>query len=122
MKSKYAHRHFNSIQHKTAVKGQKGIQSLATDMWVRHRGSGIDQDISAEKEKEIMKHMPLAKPIEMALLGKEGLLGELLGIATNYILGNCDRINDVMANYDIEPDFIQREFVEASKWCKAFSN
>ncbi len=72
--------------------------------------------------EEVMKHMPLAKPIELALLGKEGLLGELLGIATNYILGNCDRINDVMANYDIEPDFIQREFVEASKWCKAFSN
>ena len=72
--------------------------------------------------EEIMKHMPLAKPIELALLGKEGLLRELLGIATNYILGNCDRINDVMANYDIEPDFIQREFVEASKWCKAFSN
>lgn len=72
--------------------------------------------------EEIMKHMPLAKPIELALLGKDGLLGELLGIATNYILGNCDRINDVMANYQIEPDFIQREFVEASKWCKAFSS
>ncbi|MCH2056375.1 MAG: HDOD domain-containing protein [Thalassotalea sp.] len=72
--------------------------------------------------EEIMKHMPLAKPIELALLGKDGLLDELLGIATNYILGNCDRINDVMANYQIEPDFIQREFVEASKWCKAFSS
>lgn len=75
-----------------------------------------------QRVEEIIKHMPLAHQIELALLGKDGLLGELLALTTNYILGNSDKINGLIDMYSLEPQYIQREFVEASKWCQALTS
>lgn len=71
--------------------------------------------------EDIIKHMPLAQQIELALLGKDGLLGELLALTTNYILGNCDKINELIDIYSLDAQFIQQEFVEASRWCKSLT-
>jgi len=72
--------------------------------------------------QEIMKSMPLAQPIEKALINHDGLLGELLDLTTNYITGNDNNIQKLIANYKISPDFIQQEFVSASEWCREISN
>lgn len=67
---------------------------------------------------EIVKTMPLATPIEDALVNHDGLLGELLVLTTDYITGNGDNINDLMDAYGLNADFIHKEFVEASRWCQ----
>jgi EAL and modified HD-GYP domain-containing signal transduction protein len=75
-----------------------------------------------KKLEDIIKHMPLAQQIELALLGKDGLLGELLALTTNYILGNSDKINELIDMYSLDAQYIQREFVEASNWCQALTS
>ncbi len=67
--------------------------------------------------KEILKTMPLAKPIENALVNHAGLLGELLDFTTNYITGQEKRVEEKLANFSIDEDYIQQEFILASKWC-----
>ncbi|NMP32516.1 HDOD domain-containing protein [Thalassotalea sp. M1531] len=67
---------------------------------------------------DIVKHMPLAHQIELALLGKDGLLGELLLLTSSYIVGNNEQINTLIDTYMLDPQFIQEKFVEASQWCK----
>lgn len=67
---------------------------------------------------EIVKTMPLATPIEKALVNYDGLLGELLKLTTNYITGTDDNIKALMEAYSLDADFIHKEFVEASRWCK----
>lgn len=68
---------------------------------------------------EIVKTMPLADPIKSALVDHEGLLGELLNLTTNYITGKGDNIDELIKTYSLSSDFIQKEFIAASKWCKA---
>lgn len=68
---------------------------------------------------EIVKTMPLADPIKSALVNHEGLLGELLNLTTNYITGKGDNIDELIKTYSLSSDFIQKEFIAASKWCKA---
>ncbi len=63
--------------------------------------------------------MPLADPIKNALVDHEGLLGELLNLTTNYITGQGDNIDELIQTYALSADFIQKEFIAASKWCKA---
>jgi len=67
---------------------------------------------------EIVKTMPLAEPIEQALVNREGLLGKLLTLTTSYITGTDDHVLDLLTEFSIDKELIQREFVEASKWCK----
>ncbi len=67
--------------------------------------------------EEIMKTMPLALPIQRALIDHDGLLGELLEITTQYITGKNDHLIERIKNYSLDEQFIQREFVSASKWC-----
>jgi EAL and modified HD-GYP domain-containing signal transduction protein len=67
---------------------------------------------------EIIKTMPLATPIENALVDHSGLLGELLMLTTKYITGNGDNIYQLIETYSLDASFIQREFVAACKWCK----
>lgn len=67
---------------------------------------------------EIVKTMPLATPIEAALVSHDGLLGELLALTTDYITGNSDNINELMKAYSLDKDLIHKEFVEASRWCQ----
>jgi EAL and modified HD-GYP domain-containing signal transduction protein len=68
---------------------------------------------------EILKTMPLAKPIEEALVNHSGLLGELLSLTTNYITGNGDNIQQLIDVYGLDANFIHKEFVHASNWCKS---
>jgi len=67
---------------------------------------------------EIIKTMPLASPIEDALVDHSGLLGELLVLTTRYITGNGDNIHQLIDAYSLDATFIQEEFVAACKWCK----
>lgn len=67
---------------------------------------------------EIVKTMPLASPIEKALVSHDGLLGELLVLTTNYITGTGDNIKNMIEAYSLDADFIHKEFVQASRWCK----
>jgi len=66
---------------------------------------------------EIIKTMPLATPIEQALVNHDGLLGELLKFTTNYITGVDDNMGELINTYSLDADFIHKEFVEASRWC-----
>lgn len=72
---------------------------------------------------EIVKSMPLAKPIEQALVMHEGLLGELLDLTTGYILGGQAKpkleisIDELIQKYALDKQDIQSEFLLASKWC-----
>ena len=61
--------------------------------------------------------MPLATPIEKALVNHDGLLGELLKFTTDYITGIDDNMGELINTYSLDPDFIHKEFVEASRWC-----
>jgi len=67
---------------------------------------------------DIMKSMPLAKPIENALVDHTGLLGDLLMLTTNYIIGNGNNIAELIKQFSLDAQFIQQEFVAASQWCK----
>lgn len=66
---------------------------------------------------DIMKTMPLAEPIQTALVSHEGLLGELLDLTTNYITGQSENISHRISSYSIDAQFLQQEFVSASNWC-----
>ena len=67
---------------------------------------------------EIVKTMPLASPIENALVNHSGLLGELLDLTIKYITGNGENVNELIDAYSIDATAIQKEFVAACKWCK----
>jgi len=68
--------------------------------------------------EDIMKSMPLAKPIENALVDHTGLLGDLLMLTTNYIIGNGNNVAELIKQFSLDAKFIQQEFVAASQWCK----
>lgn len=68
---------------------------------------------------EIVKTMPLAQPIVDALVSHSGLLGELLDLTTNYITGNGENIQQLTDLYQLDANFIHKEFVNASNWCKS---
>ncbi len=68
---------------------------------------------------EILKTMPLAQPIEEALVSHSGLLGELLALTTNYITGDGENIQQLIEVYGLDANFIHKEFVHASNWCKS---
>lgn len=68
---------------------------------------------------EIVKTMPLAQPIVDALVNHSGLLGELLELTTNYITGNGENIQQLTDLYRLDANFIHKEFVNASNWCKS---
>lgn len=67
--------------------------------------------------EEIMKSMPLASPIQNALVSHEGLLGDLLDLTIKYITGKGNNVKNRINNYSLDPTYIQQEFVSASKWC-----
>jgi len=71
---------------------------------------------------EIVKTMPLAEPIERALVKHEGLLGQLLDLTTSYILGHeqvtIDKtLTNILNQYSLDKDVVQAEFLKASQWC-----
>ena len=72
---------------------------------------------------EIVKTMPLARPIESALVTHDGLLGQLLDITTSYILGHENlktngNLKATLEEYSLDQKMVQEEFLNASEWCK----
>ena len=67
---------------------------------------------------DILKTMPLAQPIKVALLAEEGLLGELLVLTKTYV-GSGDNINEMIDAYSLSASFIHQEFVAACNWCQS---
>jgi len=67
---------------------------------------------------EIIKSMPLAKPIEDALTDHSGLLGELLDFTVGYITGQDNDLAKHMNIYNLNSETLHQEFVEASLWCQ----
>ncbi|MCW8863436.1 MAG: HDOD domain-containing protein [Colwellia sp.] len=75
---------------------------------------------------EIVKTMPLAQPIESALVTYDGLLGQLLDITTSYILGhehlNSDgTLEENLAQFSLDKSIVQQEFLNASQWCQSLN-
>ncbi|ALO34197.1 hypothetical protein CMT41_05215 [Colwellia sp. MT41] len=66
---------------------------------------------------QIIKTMPLAPPIEQALLKQAGPLGELLKLTTAFISGKNDDINQLITSHALNKQAIQQEFLNASQWC-----
>lgn len=80
--------------------------------------SSIEVILSMPMDK-ILATMPLAKPIEDALINHAGLLGQLLELTMNYITGRGENIKALIDVYGLDADFIHKEFVSASNWCKS---
>jgi EAL and modified HD-GYP domain-containing signal transduction protein len=75
---------------------------------------------------EIVKTMPLAEPIESALVTHHGLLGQLLDLTTSYILGHEDlktngNLNESLKQYSLDKQMVQEEFLKASQWCQSLN-
>ncbi len=75
---------------------------------------------------EIVKTMPLARPIETALVTHAGLLGQLLDLTTSYILGHENlqtngNLNESLKQYSLEQNLVQEEFLKASEWCQSLN-
>tara|TARA_R110002050_G_scaffold161749_9_gene291465 strand:+ start:4301 stop:5536 length:1236 start_codon:yes stop_codon:yes gene_type:complete len=75
---------------------------------------------------EIVKTMPLAKPIETALVKHDGLLGKLLDLTTNYILGHeklnsNETLENSLKQYALDKEVVQAEFLKAIQWCNSLN-
>ena len=75
---------------------------------------------------EIVKTMPLAQPIETALVKHAGLLGQLLDLTTSYILGHENltsngNLNESLQQYSLDQKLVQEEFLKASEWCQSLN-
>jgi len=87
--------------------------------------SGIEVMLSIPIS-EIVKTMPLARPIENALVLHDGLLGQLLDLTTSYILGHENlltngTLNDSLQQYSLDKKIVQAEFLKASEWCQSLN-
>lgn len=67
---------------------------------------------------EIVKTMPLAKPIEDALTHRTGVLGELLDFTTNYVTGQTQDVIEQINSYELNSETLHQEFIEANLWCQ----
>jgi len=67
---------------------------------------------------EIIKTMPLATPIEKALLSYNGLLGDLLKLTTAFTSGKNENDLDLMAKHGLSNEVLQQEFLDACEWCR----
>lgn len=68
--------------------------------------------------EEIIKTMPLAKPIEDALTNRTGVLGELLNFTSNYVTGQTQDVMDQINSYELNSETLHQEFIEANLWCQ----
>lgn len=68
--------------------------------------------------EDIVSSMPLAKPIEEALVNRAGMLGELLNFTIDYITGQDAEVIQQINNYKLDNETLHQEFIEASLWCQ----
>ncbi len=102
-----------------------GFQPISDYAFITGLLSAIEV-ILAMPIDEIIKTMPLAEPIEDALVTQEGVLGELLNLTTAYILGaepgsgllSTESIEQLISKYALNKQDIQQEFLSASEWCQ----
>ncbi len=99
-----------------AIAKDKAFKEVKDLAFITGLLSAIEVLLSMPMDK-ILETMPLAQPIESALVKHEGLLGELLNFTTKYITGQNGEIEQSLSKLSIDEDFIHREFVSASKWC-----
>ena len=101
----------------TAIATQKAFAEISDFAFITGLLSAIEVILSMPIN-EIVKTMPLATPIENALVNHDGLLGELLVLTTNYITGTEDNIEPLIEAYSLDAEFIHKQYVEASRWCQ----
>jgi EAL and modified HD-GYP domain-containing signal transduction protein len=65
---------------------------------------------------EIIKTMPLAAPIEKALMSYEGLLGDLLKLTTAFISDRKENNQQLMNEHGLSKEVLQQEFLDACEW------
>jgi len=65
---------------------------------------------------EIIKTMPLAAPIEKALMSYDGLLGDLLKLTTAFISDNNENNHQLMNAHGLTEEVLQQEFLNACEW------
>jgi len=102
-----------------------GFQAISDYAFITGLLSAIEVILSMPIN-EIVKTMPLAEPIENALVAHQGILGELLNLTTAYILGaepgsdllSGESIEQLISKYALNKKDIQQEFLTASKWCQ----
>ena len=106
-----------------SLSNQNGFKSVSDFAFITGLLSALEVMLSMPMN-EILSSMPLAKPIEKALVKHEGLLGQLLDLTTAYIIGghvkskaNND-INELINRYGLDKKAIQQEFLLASQWCQ----
>ena len=68
---------------------------------------------------DIMKTMPLAKPIENALISNEGILGNLLSLTTAFVADDYAEIDALIAQNGLDKAVLQQAFVDACHWCNS---
>ncbi|REL26698.1 HDOD domain-containing protein [Thalassotalea euphylliae] len=103
-----------------AIAGQGMFVQIKELAFITGLLSSIDV-VLGQPISEVVRQIPLAKPIELALLGNDGLLGELLTLTTSYILGNSEEINSLIDTYMLDAQIIHQDFVAASKWCQSLT-
>lgn len=101
----------------TSFARESAFQEIKDFAFITGLLSAIEVVLSMPMD-EIVKTMPLATPIENALVNHDGLLGELLVLTTDYITGNGQNVNKLMDVYGLSADYIHKEFVDASRWCQ----
>jgi len=112
-----------------ALSHSNGFEPISDYAFITGLLSAIEV-ILAMPIDEIVKTMPLAQPIEAALVTHRGTLGELLNLTTAYILGaepgsellTGDDVDQLIAKYALNKKEIQQEFLTASKWCQALES
>lgn len=68
---------------------------------------------------DILKTMPLAKPIENALISNEGLLGNLLSLTMAFVTDDYVEIDTLIAQNGLDKAILQQAFLDACHWCSA---
>jgi len=100
----------------TSIASMNAFKEISDFAFITGLLSAIEVVLSMPID-EIVKTMPLASPIEDALVNHDGLLGKLLELTTNYITGTDDNMNELINTYSLDADFIHKKFVDASRWC-----
>ncbi len=106
-----------------ALSDNKAFKSVNDFAFITGLLSAIEVMLSIPMA-EIMKTMPLAEPIETALVKHDGLLGQLLDLTTSFILGHeqlktDESLTNSLNQYSLDKELVQAEFLKASQWCKA---
>lgn len=72
--------------------------------------------------EDVVNILPLDQTIKAALIEHAGLLGELLSLCHHYIVGEGENVEQMIERYEISAEFIQAEFVKATKWCSLLTH